>query len=110
MIGDDLLGAPSVKRDLTACRAVPQRVSSTNSHHEYLTNAELRAWGGALLSTTAVLRALDEALVAAHPNLGQGVRRADHVVHRARQPSAHDRSRGTCLPDPERALPPPDPP
>ena len=33
---------------------------------EYLTDAEIRAWGGALLFTTAVLRALDEALVAAH--------------------------------------------
>ena len=41
-------------------------MSSTNSEDEYLTDAEIRAWGGALLFTTAVLRALDEALVAAH--------------------------------------------
>lgn len=42
-------------------------MSSTNSQtDEYLTDAEIRAWGGALLFTTAVLRALDEALVAAH--------------------------------------------
>lgn len=33
---------------------------------EYLTDAEIRAWGGALLFTTAVLRALDEALVVAN--------------------------------------------
>src|SRR5207248_6952197 len=43
-----------------------QRVSSTNSQDEYLTKAEIRAWRGALLFTTAVLRALDEALLAAH--------------------------------------------
>ncbi|MCA1646518.1 MAG: hypothetical protein LC797_14025, partial [Chloroflexi bacterium] len=42
-------------------------MSSGNSQQdEYLTDAEIRAWGGALLFTTAVLRALDEALMAAH--------------------------------------------
>jgi len=41
-------------------------VSSGNRQDEYLTDAEIRAWGGALLFTTAVLRALDEALLAAH--------------------------------------------
>jgi DNA-binding MarR family transcriptional regulator len=42
-------------------------VSSSNAHEdEYLTDAEIHAWGGALLFTTAVVRALDEALVAAH--------------------------------------------
>ena len=42
-------------------------MSSSNSQpDEYLTDAEIRAWGGALLFTTAVLRALDDALVAAH--------------------------------------------
>jgi len=42
-------------------------VSRSNSQpDEYLTDAEIRAWGGALLFTTAVLRALDEALMAAH--------------------------------------------
>ncbi len=42
-------------------------MSTSNSEgDEYLTDAEIRAWGGALLFTTAVLRALDEALLAAH--------------------------------------------
>ena len=44
-------------------------MSSSNSQEqedEYLTDAEIRAWGGALLFTTAVLRALDESLMAAH--------------------------------------------
>jgi hypothetical protein len=41
-------------------------VSSGNRQDEYLTDAEIRAWAGCLQFTTAVLRALDEALVAAH--------------------------------------------
>ena len=41
-------------------------MSSGNRQDEYLTDAEIRAWGGSLQFTTAVLRALDEALVAAH--------------------------------------------
>src|SRR3989442_9361461 len=42
-----------------------RRVSSGNRHDEYLTDAEIRAWGGSVRFATAVLRALDEALVAA---------------------------------------------
>jgi DNA-binding MarR family transcriptional regulator len=41
-------------------------VSSPNRQDEYLTDAEIRAWGGSLQFTTAVLRGLDEALAAAH--------------------------------------------
>jgi DNA-binding MarR family transcriptional regulator len=42
-------------------------VSSSNSQQdEYLTDAEFRAWHGCLQFTNTVLRALDEALMAAH--------------------------------------------
>jgi len=41
-------------------------VSSGSRQDEYLTDAEIRAWGGCLQFTTAVLRALDAALLAAH--------------------------------------------
>ena len=40
-------------------------MSSTNGH-EYLNDAELRAWHGSLQLTSATTRALDEALSAAH--------------------------------------------
>src|SRR5215510_6919903 len=39
---------------------------SSASRDEYLSEAEIRAWGGSLLFTTGVTRALDEALTAAH--------------------------------------------
>jgi DNA-binding MarR family transcriptional regulator len=41
-------------------------VSRSKPGHEYLTDAELRAWGGCLLFTDRLMRALDEALTAAH--------------------------------------------
>lgn len=41
-------------------------MSSEDQEGEYLTNAEFRAWHGALQFTNAAIRALDEALAAAH--------------------------------------------
>jgi DNA-binding MarR family transcriptional regulator len=40
-------------------------MSSTN-HHEYLSDAEFRAWHGTLAFTATTTRALDEALAAGH--------------------------------------------
>src|SRR3954449_8707869 len=39
---------------------------SRTSRDEYLTDAEIRAWGGSLRFTSTLTRALDEALTAAH--------------------------------------------
>lgn len=41
-------------------------MSRGSPDHEYLTDAELRAWGGCLIFTDRAIRALDEALTAAH--------------------------------------------
>jgi DNA-binding MarR family transcriptional regulator len=41
-------------------------VSRPNRQHEFLTDAEFRAWHGALQFTTGAMRAIDEALVDAH--------------------------------------------
>ncbi len=41
-------------------------MSRTNRHDEYLTTAEFGAWGGCLRFTNRAMRALDEALSAAH--------------------------------------------
>jgi DNA-binding MarR family transcriptional regulator len=41
-------------------------VSSGNDGHEYLTDVEFRAWHGSLQFTNEAMRAIDEALAAAH--------------------------------------------
>src|SRR5690242_2792358 len=41
-------------------------MSSKDDQDEYLTHAEFRAWHGCLQFTNTAMRALDEALVAAH--------------------------------------------
>jgi len=40
--------------------------NSSNPEHEYLTDAELAAWGGCLRFTDRAMRALDKELTAAH--------------------------------------------
>ena len=51
-------------------------MSSTN-RHEYLSDAEFRAWHGSLLFTNSTTRALDEALSAAH---GVSVKEFDVLI------------------------------
>lgn len=41
-------------------------MSRNNAGDEYLTDAEFRAWGGCLQFTNTAMRAIDEALTAAH--------------------------------------------
>ena len=50
---------------------------SSTSRDEYLSEAEIRAWGGSLLFTTQTTRALDEALTAAH---GVSVKEFDVLI------------------------------
>ena len=59
-------------------------MSSKADEDEYLTNAEFRAWHGCLQFTNAAIRALDEALVAAH---GISVKEFDVLITLFNAPS-----------------------
>jgi DNA-binding MarR family transcriptional regulator len=60
-------------------------VSSRNDGHEYLTDAEFRAWHGSLQFTNEAMRAIDDALTAAH---GISIKEFDVLITLYNSPDA----------------------